>query len=620
VSGGFSANGDLSGTFVYQNVVGLRGRSISAEAPEDGYVLTWNDGYSAWEAAAPSGGGGFTAGGDLTGTSSSQTVAKINGITLSGTPSVGQVLTATSASAANWQTVSGAGVISVANLTALIAYSTAGLSTGVIAYVSSLKSYFILDLASALTNDGITVVNTASTGRWLRMKAAHPYWATQSSWYIDPISGDDENSGATSMLALATHAELVRRWGVNCTIKQSTTVYIVNDLGPTDLVEIDVAVSGGATLRYTSSAATVSRSGTLTDITNRDRSTNQLYEVEDTGVANWASDVGKRVTMTSGPVGPGGIRATAWVRKDLGASRGQMTEWLYPPAYYGAATPPTSTQTYDVETLPSMYLVNVRARRESGDVVTDWGYLIIENLTLIGSISGEGNLDRGYIAFNTSLDYVTIDRCKIEGYMELRAPTFLSVSNCYLEEGYRLTGANLYVEGGCTVNHLGLTLYGLGATAHVDGDAIIGGEGTFIAAGCLLEVGAAAFVECTAEVGYNENGSGIWMEPGAILSQPWALGGVRCMWGYGNPGTGIHMCAGSLATIAGDVVNTLTGTGGNISLGGSTVARAWDNSLGSYTTERSATWVNFSTAIGSGGHGGTMHDVGNSIKILSEEL
>jgi hypothetical protein len=79
VSGGFSANGDLSGTFVYQNVVGLRGRSISAEAPSDGYVLTWNDGYSAWEAAAPSGGGGFTAGGDLSGTSSSQTANKLKG-------------------------------------------------------------------------------------------------------------------------------------------------------------------------------------------------------------------------------------------------------------------------------------------------------------------------------------------------------------------------------------------------------------------------------------------------------------------------------------------------------------------------------------------------------------
>lgn len=90
------------------------------------------------------GGGTFTAGGDLTGSSASQTVAKIqgvavtttgiasgsvltatgttsaswsppavptaiSGVTVSGTPSAGQVLTATSTSAANWQTVAAGG-------------------------------------------------------------------------------------------------------------------------------------------------------------------------------------------------------------------------------------------------------------------------------------------------------------------------------------------------------------------------------------------------------------------------------------------------------------------------------------------------------------------------------
>jgi hypothetical protein len=50
--------------------------------------------------------GGFAAGGDLTGTSTSQTVAKIQGVAISGTAASGKTLVASGAAAASWQTPS----------------------------------------------------------------------------------------------------------------------------------------------------------------------------------------------------------------------------------------------------------------------------------------------------------------------------------------------------------------------------------------------------------------------------------------------------------------------------------------------------------------------------------
>lgn len=73
--GGFSANGDLSGTSTDQTVVGLQNNPISSVAPTTGQVLTWNGTY--W--IAENAGTGFTAGGDLTGTSTSQQVVSLTG-------------------------------------------------------------------------------------------------------------------------------------------------------------------------------------------------------------------------------------------------------------------------------------------------------------------------------------------------------------------------------------------------------------------------------------------------------------------------------------------------------------------------------------------------------------
>ncbi|MGD0331151.1 MAG: hypothetical protein ABSB40_12050 [Nitrososphaeria archaeon] len=89
----FTAGGDLSGNNSSQTVIGIQGKSISSTSPTDGYVLTWSAATSKWAPAAVTT-GTTTLGGDVTGISSANTVIKLQGIVVkSGTPTDGYVLT-----------------------------------------------------------------------------------------------------------------------------------------------------------------------------------------------------------------------------------------------------------------------------------------------------------------------------------------------------------------------------------------------------------------------------------------------------------------------------------------------------------------------------------------------
>ncbi len=159
--------------------------------------------------------------GDLAGTASSPTVSAINGITVTGTPTSGQVLTATSGTAADWATptsggsqtpwtsnISGAGysLSDVSTITTNSTLTAGGANTsngGVVHKVTSISANY-----SALTTDSL-IVSAAFTTLNLTL----PTTGVTSGQIIQIIAGVDASltiaaasgdvAGQTSILLTA---------------------------------------------------------------------------------------------------------------------------------------------------------------------------------------------------------------------------------------------------------------------------------------------------------------------------------------------------------------------------------------------------------------------------------
>jgi hypothetical protein len=252
----------------------------------------------------------------------------------------------------------------VANVAALIALdvtTAAVYPTGTVAYVVTLKDFFVLNRSSAVANDTTNYLYvTATVGRWVRQLIPNPDWLQTTTWEISPATGSNEATGAAGF-PLKSWSELSRRVRGLCFNASTVTISILDSLASTDpaIVNFDASLSTTpgttSTIAVTGTMTTVT-TGVLTGVVNLDETTNQPNEV--TSAAGFGAYVNKYIRFLNGST----FRCSAWVAKDLGSGSARLSVACSENAGNSASqTNPVSGDNYEIYTLPTVPSVFVDA-------------------------------------------------------------------------------------------------------------------------------------------------------------------------------------------------------------------------------------------------------------------
>ncbi len=192
-------------------------------------------------------------------------------------------------------------------------------------WVESVGAPFRLDRspeAAGLTVDNITIeaVLGEANSRWVRLQWQNPTWQAQTVWYIDPTggNGNDENTGLTSLLPLATTAEYRRRvFGVVYPVAGATINFLSTSAVLDDGNFTGVKGEAGTVINLIGTPVKIGATGTI-DAAVVPFLSNGRYTITDSS-ENWTAN-GWISTATN----PRLIRNVAktkhaWTKTDVGA-------------------------------------------------------------------------------------------------------------------------------------------------------------------------------------------------------------------------------------------------------------------------------------------------------------
>jgi hypothetical protein len=196
-------------------------------------------------------------------------------------------------------------------------------------WVLSERCEYVYRRGSGLVPDGINVVASVfGDGVWVRMEfSTDTSWLQQAAWFVNSVTGSDQNSGATSGTPIKTWAELRRRVGSG-SFSQATTITLQRALPPTDPMIVDFG--GTAAVTIVGTTTLVLNTQPLAGSGPRNPSANLMASMSD-GVTNFGGFGLQNVLMRNGT-------DSAWLVGNSGGGIIALTSsWL---TVAGAEVPP----------------------------------------------------------------------------------------------------------------------------------------------------------------------------------------------------------------------------------------------------------------------------------------
>jgi len=354
----------------------------------------------------------------------------------------------------------------------------------------------------------------------------NPNAALQSSWFIDPVGGNDVNSGATAGTAIRTHAELMARLRgqvINITV----TINVLGDVSASDPFLVRLTIGDSGFVRYVGAPQATLATGTFTAVTNQSPPANQPAEVTDNALAgDWGALglVEQRVRVVSGTV----VGAIAWVAKDLTAKAARMSSWSQPnsaanpfPAQFGNVNVAVGDG-YVVERLPSVDVLRIDVSC-SGETVG--GFAATSRRLIFDGITFNAPFDR-YLSLTADNPIsIAFVGCHVNGPQGRASGAAFHASQL---DPFQTGGTGeIYVLDACIVrSFLNINVH---TTCYVLNNTVIQGSGFSECAGRMFSV-SAGFMDCG---------------PDALRVSP--MGTARIVgpvWGSGNAGSAWRVISG----------------------------------------------------------------------------